>query len=56
MPSANANPTKRFFVDMLIRDARLEDAVLDLVDNCIDGYSRKFNVKLSAALLEDGII
>lgn len=54
MPSANANPTKRFFVDMLIRDATLEDTVLDLVDNCIDGYSRKFNIKLSAALLEDG--
>lgn len=53
MPTANANPTKRFFVDMLIRDVALEDVVLDLVDNCIDGYSREFNINLSAALLED---
>lgn len=52
MPQANANPTKRFFVDMLIRDATLEDVVLDLVDNCIDGYSRLFEVRLSSALLE----
>lgn len=52
MPQANANPSKRFFVDMLIRDATLEDVVLDLVDNCIDGYSREFGVQLSSVLLE----
>lgn len=33
-------PTKAFFVDMLIRDIPLERAVLDLVDNCIDGAKR----------------
>lgn len=36
----DAMPTKSFFVDMLIRDIPLERAVLDLVDNCIDGATR----------------
>ena len=36
----NAMPTKRFFVDMFVRDIPLEQAVLDLVDNCIDGAKR----------------
>jgi hypothetical protein len=51
MIKANANPSKRFFVDMFVRDAALEDVILDLIDNCIDGYSREFNVKLSSELL-----
>jgi Histidine kinase-, DNA gyrase B-, and HSP90-like ATPase len=34
-------PTKAFFVDMLVRDIPLERAVLDLVDNCIDGAKRQ---------------
>jgi hypothetical protein len=33
-------PTKRFFVDMFVRDIPLEQAVLDLLDNCIDGVKR----------------
>jgi len=37
---ANANPTKRFFVNMLTRDIELGDAILDLLDNCIDGALR----------------
>lgn len=36
----DAMPTKQFFVDMLIRDIPLERAVLDLVDNSIDGAKR----------------
>ena len=36
-----ASPTKRFFVSMLTRDIELEDAILDLLDNCIDGILRK---------------
>lgn len=40
---AKANPTKRFFVDMLTRDIELGDAILDLLDNCIDGVLRKIN-------------
>lgn len=34
-------PTKELFVHVLTRDIRLEDAVLDLVDNCIDGAKRE---------------
>jgi len=35
-----ARPVKRFFVDMLTRDIALEDAILDLLDNCVDGILR----------------
>lgn len=38
--SVNAAPTKQFFVSMLTRDIDLEDAVLDLLDNCVDGIIR----------------
>ncbi|MCI9865561.1 ATP-binding protein [Rhizobium skierniewicense] len=33
-------PTKELFVHVLTRDIRLEEAVLDLIDNCIDGAKR----------------
>lgn len=33
-------PAKRFFVEMLTRDIELVDAILDLVDNCLDGAMR----------------
>ena len=36
----NASPVKSFFVSMLTRDIRLEDAILDLLDNCVDGILR----------------
>lgn len=39
-PLAGA-PTKRFFVDMLPRDIELDDAILDLVDNSVDGAMRQ---------------
>ena len=35
-----AAPTKNFFVNMLTRDIELEDAILDLLDNCTDGIQR----------------
>ena len=37
---AAAAPTKQFFVSMLTRDISLEDAILDLIDNCLDGALR----------------
>lgn len=37
---ANAFPTKEFFVNMLTRDISLEDTILDLLDNCLDGVLR----------------
>ncbi len=36
----NASPTKEFFIYMLTRDLKLERAILDLVDNCVDGARR----------------
>jgi len=37
---ARTEPTKSFFVNMLTRDIELKDAILDLLDNCIDGAVR----------------
>jgi len=37
MNTFNASPTKEFFIDMLTRDIFLDRAILDLVDNSIDG-------------------
>lgn len=37
MNEINANPTKEFFIEMLTRDIKLSRAVIDLVDNSIDG-------------------
>ena len=34
-------PTKEFFVGMLTRDIELCDAILDLLDNCLDGVVRQ---------------
>lgn len=33
-------PAKTFFVSMLTRDIELQDAILDLLDNCVDGALR----------------
>ena len=37
----DAAPVKSFFVDMLTRDIELVDAILDLLDNCVDGILRE---------------
>lgn len=34
-------PTKNFFIHMLTRDIAVNDAILDLLDNCLDGVMRK---------------
>ncbi|HEY0159582.1 MAG TPA: ATP-binding protein [Thermoanaerobaculia bacterium] len=38
--SVTATPVKSFFVTMLTRDITLEEAILDLLDNCVDGILR----------------
>ena len=38
---AQGAPTKEFFVGMLTRDIELSDAILDLLDNCLDGVMRQ---------------
>lgn len=39
--SAQGSPTKDFFVRMLTRDIDLNDSILDLLDNCLDGVVRQ---------------
>ena len=34
------NPTKTFFIEMITRDISIRDAILDLLDNSIDGANR----------------
>ena len=36
----DARPVKSFFIEMLTRDIELVDAILDLLDNCVDGILR----------------
>ena len=36
----DVSPAKSFFVQMLTRDIALSDAILDLLDNCVDGILR----------------
>lgn len=45
--TAIASPTKEFFVKMLTRDIELQDAILDLLDNCVDGILRTDGIDLS---------
>ncbi len=45
--SVNANPTKRLVAYVLTKDVRLDDAILDLIDNSIDGARRIGGVKLA---------
>lgn len=43
--SLRGDPTKTFFINMLVKDITLDDAILDLVDNCIDGARRQLKGK-----------
>jgi Histidine kinase-, DNA gyrase B-, and HSP90-like ATPase len=52
--AAVASPTKDFFVRMLTRDIELQDAVLDLLDNCVDGIVRSRATKPSPDRPYDG--
>lgn len=36
----NANPTKEFFISMLVRDIDIKAAIMELIDNSIDGAKR----------------
>lgn len=49
----DASPTKDLFINMLIRDLTIEDAIGDLVDNCIDGAKSLSNNKVYKGLNVD---
>lgn len=38
--SVDASPTKAFFCNVITRDLNLEQAIADLIDNCVDGAKR----------------
>lgn len=44
--TVSASPNKDFFVHMLTRDIELGDAILDLLDNCVDGIVRSLGTGL----------
>lgn len=48
----DAAPTKSFFVEMLTKDIPLEQAVLDLVDNSVDGAKRMNGASLDGRKVE----
>jgi Histidine kinase-, DNA gyrase B-, and HSP90-like ATPase len=52
--TAIASPTKDFFVRMLTRDIELQDALLDLLDNCVDGIVRAGTTNASDPKPYDG--
>lgn len=52
MRTADARPTKEFFVENLTRDLSVEDAILDLLDNSIDSFVRSRNLEITAASLK----
>ena len=49
----NAYPTKDFFVRMITRDISLDNCILELIDNCLDGAHRK-NANTNGAQNLDG--
>jgi hypothetical protein len=52
---AQAYPRKNFFVQMFTKDISLEDCVLDLIDNSVDGFisSRKLRLSEIASAIWD---
>lgn len=52
---ASGNPSKEFFVSMLTRDITLDDCILDLVDNSIDGAWEQSGVGPSVLSADDAL-
>ena len=50
---AHATPTKDFFVRMITKDIALEDCILDLIDNCIDGARKVQNAAHASVAVDD---
>src|SRR5687768_6965667 len=48
---ASAVPRKKFFLEMFTRDISLQDCILDLIDNSIDGLIRTHDLNLDAMQL-----
>jgi len=50
---AHATPTKDFFVRMITKDISLEDCILDLIDNCLDGARKVRHAANADARVDD---
>ena len=50
--TVHASPSKAFFVEMLTRDIDLKDAILDLLDNCVDGILRQLKTRGQSNLVK----
>jgi hypothetical protein len=50
---AHAAPTKDFFVRMITKDISLEDCILDLIDNCLDGARKVKHSQNAVARVDD---
>jgi len=48
----DASPTKEFFIEMLTKDIKLERAILDLIDNSIDGAKRECDDDFSGKFIK----
>lgn len=46
-------PTKDFFVKMITKDISLEDCILDLIDNCLDGARKVKLAETPGAIIND---
>jgi hypothetical protein len=51
---ARANPTRRFFVDILTRDISLKWSILDLIDNSVDSFRSKHGDALQGCRIDVG--
>lgn len=52
---ASGNPSKDFFVSMLTRDITLDDCILDLVDNSIDGAWEQTGAEPNILVVDDAL-
>src|SRR6185437_10884211 len=55
MRYAHADVRKSFFLDMFTRDISLEDCVLDLIDNSLDAFINKENLKISNLIFDGNL-
>jgi hypothetical protein len=47
----SAFPSKAYFINMITKDIALEDSILDLIDNCLDGARRQICREKGEAVL-----
>ncbi|MCS3633696.1 hypothetical protein GGP57_000987 [Salinibacter ruber] len=55
MESAGGDPRKDFFVETITKDVSLEDSILDLIDNCVDGARSHLIRQGKESLIEEDI-